>query len=358
MALTHPSRQQTTVHEKKRHGQHRKSSKHYSKTYWPYLPMVLLIGVGFVINIFLNSPRSVLNYATSVSAAALLQDTNAHRIQNNVGALALNNQLSQAAQVKANDMAARNYWEHATPEGKQPWQFMRDQGYRYVLAGENLAYGFDTSTATVAGWINSTSHRENLLKAGYRDVGFGIANAPNFQGHGPQTIIVAMYAAPQTVAVPAKLKPVVKRPATVNPPPPVRTAEPSEIQPAPTTPVPATTAPTAPAPPPAQEAPSKVVATNKEAAPPVSEPETHQLQSREVSRLDVLANGNGQWATLVLSVLATIGAISLVYRHGKLWKRYLLRGERFAIRHPLFDIYVVAAVVVMVLLSQTSGTIH
>lgn len=344
MVLASHPKTRPTLHTKKRHGQHHKVSKHYSKTYWPYLPMLLIVGLGIVANALWSNPhKGVLSYATSMSASALLQDTNAQRIQAGLGALALNNQLSQAAQDKANDMVARDYWSHTTPEGKQPWQFMSAAGYSYQLAGENLAYGFATSSDTVAGWMNSAGHRANILKAGYIDVGFGIANSPNFQGTGEETVVVAMYAAPVIKAAAPAAKP------TPAPAAPVASAPAAQpVTPAPAEPVPPAPAPTAPT-----EQPTTTQKAEEKATT-----ETQNLTSQPVSRIDVLTDGNAQWAALTLSVLVTLGAILLVYRHGKMWRRYLIEGEHFLIKHPLYDIAIVAAVVVCVLLSRTSGFIH
>ena len=59
--------------------------------------------------------------------SALLADSNSARAANGVGALAINGELNAAAQAQANDMAARNYWSHNTPEGQSPpWIWVTD----------------------------------------------------------------------------------------------------------------------------------------------------------------------------------------------------------------------------------------
>jgi hypothetical protein len=312
--------------------------------------MLLIIGVGFIVNSLWTNQTNVLSYATSVSAVTLLQETNTQRTQQNIGALALNNKLSQAAQDKANDMAVRNYWSHVTPEGAQPWQFISAVGYEYTLAGENLAYGFATSSDTVAGWMNSSAHRDNLLKSGYKEVGFGIANVPNYQDAGEQTIVVAMYATPAKAIVAAAQsapKPV-SNPLPASLPADTSTSSPA-IEPA----VPITPPTNSPAVP-ASDLPRSVMPE------PITPPEekTQDLVATPVSRFEVLTAGNAQWAIMVLAALASMAAISFVYRHGKMWRRYLVKGERFIIKHPLYDICLVAAVVVSVVLSRTSGFIQ
>src|SRR5688572_6890212 len=114
MVLASSSKPNETPGHRKRRGQHHKVSKHYVKTYWPYLPMLLIVGLGFVLNSVWGVRGGVLSYATAVSSTSLLQETNIQRGNNGKAALALNSQLNAAAQEKANDMAARDYWSHTT----------------------------------------------------------------------------------------------------------------------------------------------------------------------------------------------------------------------------------------------------
>lgn len=310
--------------------------------------MLLVVLSGFIVNLTWNVGKSVLGYATDMNLTSLLQETNIQRSQNGQSALTLNGQLSQAAQAKAEDMAARNYWSHVTPDGAQPWAFIANAGYSYTTAGENLAYGFDTSTAAVAGWMNSPSHRANLLNGGYQEVGFGVANAPNFQNAGEQTIVVAMYATPQKVAT-----------ATQNAQPTLAPKQPA-TQPKETAPVATQSAEQQP-PADVSQPPTEDKSAEKETATidnAETQPVTQTLPAKEVSRIDVLTNGNAQWAALVVSALATISIFALLFSHVKLWHKYLLKGERFIIRHPLLDTLVLAVGVLGFILTRTSGFIH
>jgi hypothetical protein len=303
--------------------------------------MLVVVLSGFILNLTWNVGKSVLGYATNVELTSLLQETNAQRSQNSQGALSLNSQLSQAAQAKANDMAARNYWSHVTPDGAQPWTFIANVGYSYNAAGENLAYGFDSSSAAVAGWMNSPTHRENLLNGNYLEVGFGIANASNFQDTGEQTIVVAMYASPQKVVTPQTAQ-------TGSAPPKTAPTPPEASTPVASTPV-ETTEPVAETPAAATGATDNTNTTPTEA---------QVLPAKEVARIDILTNGNAQWAALVVSALATLSILTLLFSHIKLWRKYLLRGERFVVRHPLLDTLILAVGVLGFVLTRTSGFIH
>lgn len=185
-------------HPIKRRSTFKKHSKRYVKVYAPYLPAI--IGLVISLSLFLpntsDSSKGVLGYATNTSVNNLLIETNEKRSDENVSNLGLNSALTAAAQAKADDMARNNYWSHVSPDGKQPWFFIEQAGYKYAQAGENLAYGFDSSEDTIKGWMNSTEHRKVMLDAKMKEVGFGIANVPNYQNHGAETIVVAMYGTP------------------------------------------------------------------------------------------------------------------------------------------------------------------
>jgi hypothetical protein len=159
-----------------------------------------MVSFGILLVVAINPLRSsgqdVLAYSTNISRSGLLEATNAQRSEAGVTTLSTDEQLNQAAQAKAEDMVTRNYWSHQTPEGSEPWTFILNTDYDYLKAGENLAFGFDSSTDTVTGWMTSQTHRANLLDSDYQEVGFGLANSKNFNKTGPATVVVAMYAKP------------------------------------------------------------------------------------------------------------------------------------------------------------------
>lgn len=138
-------------------------------------------------------PADVLGYATDIRVEQLLNDTNAKRQEAGLSPLTLNGTLSQAAAGKASDMFANNYWAHNSPSGKTPWDFIIASGYRYTLAGENLAKNFQTSDGVVEAWMNSPTHRENIVKPGYKEVGFAVVNG-TLQGE-ETTLVVQMFGA-------------------------------------------------------------------------------------------------------------------------------------------------------------------
>lgn len=148
---------------------------------------------------FVTSGRlEVLGRVSNISAGELLADTNAERSKTSLPELKLNDQLSSAAFLKAQDMFANNYWAHTSPTGVTPWKWLGDSGYNYNVAGENLAKNYPTSQATVNAWMNSETHRANILNGKYQEIGFAVVDGP-LDGRDA-TLVVAYYGSPATTA--------------------------------------------------------------------------------------------------------------------------------------------------------------
>jgi uncharacterized protein YkwD len=123
----------------------------------------------------------------------LLAYTNEQRERNGLKPLRINQLLNRSALLKAEDMKTRNYWSHDDPEGRKAWYIITGVGYRYSVAGENLANGYVSGIDAIAGWMKSPSHRDNILKEEYKEVGFGVLRHISYQGLSDNTLVVAHY---------------------------------------------------------------------------------------------------------------------------------------------------------------------
>jgi len=151
---------------------------------------------------------NILGFATDISVDKLYQLTNQEREKTGLTALAYNDKLSTAASLKAQDMFAKNYWAHFAPDGKTPWDFILNSGYQYEYAGENLAKNFLFSDGVVSTWMNSQTHRDNILKREYTEVGYAIVNGIL---NGEQTtLVVQMFGKPI-------VSPIAKQPTNQQP---------------------------------------------------------------------------------------------------------------------------------------------
>ena len=150
--------------------------------------------------VFLLPTLTNLNRTGGMAAvlpAVLATLTNEERQANNLQILTTNPVLVKAAEMKANDMASKSYFAHTSPEGKTPWYWLEQVGYKYQYAGENLAINFSDSKDVTNAWMNSPTHRANIVKDKYTEVGTGIATGM-YQGR--QTVFVAqVYANPLVV---------------------------------------------------------------------------------------------------------------------------------------------------------------
>lgn len=88
-------------------------------------------------------------------------------------ALIPNAVLTQVAQAHSQDMAENDFFDHAGSDGRSSFQRMRDAGYDYARAAENLAAGVDTPAEAVAVWMRSPGHRANILNCQLRETGVG-----------------------------------------------------------------------------------------------------------------------------------------------------------------------------------------
>ncbi len=163
-----------------------------------YLILALVLTFSFK-QLGLNN---VLGFATHISISKLYQLTNTERERNNLSDLAYNDTLAKAAEEKANDMFTHNYWAHYSPTGKTPWDFLVASGYSYEFAGENLAKNFLFSQGVVDAWMKSQSHRENILKKEYKEVGFAVVNG--IINGEETTLVVQMFGTPSPGLAAAK----------------------------------------------------------------------------------------------------------------------------------------------------------
>lgn len=142
---------------------------------------------------------NILGTEAQVTTAGLLAATNSARVEQGEKPLANNTQLAEAAKLKVRNMFDKQYWAHTAPDGTAPWHWFGKVGYAYADAGENLAKNFTTSDSTVSAWLASPTHRANVLKPEYQDVGFAVMSG--MLGDKPTTLIVALYGTPDKAAV-------------------------------------------------------------------------------------------------------------------------------------------------------------
>ncbi|MFD1657169.1 CAP domain-containing protein [Streptomyces caeni] len=101
--------------------------------------------------------------------------TNAERAAAGLPPLAADPVLTAAAQAHCDDMVARGFYAHTSPDGREPWDRAAAAGSRHRTVGENIACGQRTPAEVVRGWMDSPGHRANILKPAFTHLGVGFA---------------------------------------------------------------------------------------------------------------------------------------------------------------------------------------
>lgn len=170
---------------------------HHANRHHPYVVrlsslILILVAVISAQGIYnLSSGGSVLGAHISLTAQQLLEATNVERAHQQLPSLQLNEKLTRAAKLKADDMLKNQYWAHVAPGGTTPWDWLEAADYRYDYAGENLAKNFSSAGGVTTAWMASPEHRANILSEHYNDVGFAIVEG-ELDGQ-PTTLVVALY---------------------------------------------------------------------------------------------------------------------------------------------------------------------
>jgi uncharacterized protein YkwD len=102
---------------------------------------------------------------------------NQDREANGLQPLLCHTGLLDTARRHSQDMAARGYFDHLTPEGMRHWDRMDRNGVcGWRMAGENIALGQRTPAQVQEDWMNSPGHRANILTPDFTHVGVGVYN--------------------------------------------------------------------------------------------------------------------------------------------------------------------------------------
>ena len=159
-----------------------------------YSVTIVIISVVMVEALFLSQAIPFLthkSFTAIVLPKVLVDQTNTERGQSNLGAVTINDKLVLAAQMKANDMAEKGYFAHTTPDGKTPWYWLNQADYNFKSAGENLAINYTDSIDVTNAWMNSPTHRANIMKSDFKEI--GIATAQGTYKGQPAVFVVQFF---------------------------------------------------------------------------------------------------------------------------------------------------------------------
>jgi uncharacterized protein YkwD len=163
------------------------------------LGIATLAAVLFLASVAGNYAVKHIPSLASIQSAFLVDLANEDRADLGLKELAINDKLVTAANLKASDMADKSYFAHVSPEGKTPWYWIGQAGYAYIYAGENLAVNFDESKDVENAWMNSPTHKANIVNNKYTEI--GIATAEGMYKGEKTIFVVQMFGSPKKSVV-------------------------------------------------------------------------------------------------------------------------------------------------------------
>ncbi len=158
-----------------------------------FLTMVLTAETILVAGSILK--HTGIDFLAAVVPSEVIAFTNIQRANTHLSLVEESSTLSAAAQAKAEDMARKGYFAHVGPDGKEPWKWIAEAGYQYIYAGENLAVRFVESSQVVEAWMASPTHRANIVKPVYEEIGVGVAEG-TYEGQ-PAIYVVQYFGTPR-----------------------------------------------------------------------------------------------------------------------------------------------------------------
>jgi uncharacterized protein YkwD len=165
------------------------------KILYCYVALLLVLKLVLV-PFFIYLPKT--SFFADLTKTSLISLTNQARESLGFSGLKESQVLNQAAFLKAQDMLNNDYFSHNSPQGVTPWHWFETAGYNYKYAGENLAIGFIESTDVNRAWLDSPSHRQNILNPSYKEIGIAVVTG-EFQG-SETTVVVQLFGSLQSSA--------------------------------------------------------------------------------------------------------------------------------------------------------------
>ena len=166
-----------------------------------FLLVAYLLNQSIIKTLTITKP-GILGYSSEITAQKVFDQTNIERQKVGLSPLIYNETLSKSAKAKAEDMFINDYWAHNSPQGKTPWTFFDQAGYKYSIAGENLAKDFDNTDSLMKAWMASPTHKANIIHDRYQEIGIAVVNGT--LGGIKTTLVVQHFGTPINVSVASK----------------------------------------------------------------------------------------------------------------------------------------------------------
>lgn len=147
-----------------------KTKYNYSKTW-----LVVLIA-SLIISILILWPQAAkltttANQTILIDTERIIELSNFEREKESLGNIRFNPELMKLAKIRAEDMKNKNYFDHFDPDGNGLKYFLKQIDYNYLIVGENLAINFKNNDRVITAWMNSETHRQNIMNPLFDEIG-------------------------------------------------------------------------------------------------------------------------------------------------------------------------------------------
>ncbi len=163
-----------------------KNSKKSFIYFWALATSLLVVGIFLC-------PKTVV--ASEITSERIIELTNKERNKKDLDRIKVDKSLTKAANNKALFLKEHDLFKHSTAE-KNFSDWVVETGYAYSYVGENLALDFSSSEDIIEAWMNSPSHKKNLLYPEYQEIGMAVVEMENeYQSHS-SVLVVQVFATP------------------------------------------------------------------------------------------------------------------------------------------------------------------
>jgi len=111
----------------------------------------------------------------NLNTSEIININNTARKELGLQPLVFSPELTKATRLKLSNMQTEHYFNHYNANGKSLKNFLNDVNYNYLYAGENLARNYNDNHELVQAWLDSPTHRHNMLYPNFNEVGIAFA---------------------------------------------------------------------------------------------------------------------------------------------------------------------------------------
>lgn len=119
------------------------------------------------------------SFSMSANEKIIFDLLNEQRTKAGLPKLSADATLFKVARLKAQDMVKNSYFSHTSPTYGSPFKMMKTYGISYKVAGENIA-GNPSLQDAVISWMNSATHKQNILSNSYNYIGIGVEKSDTY----------------------------------------------------------------------------------------------------------------------------------------------------------------------------------